>query len=80
MYLLFVSLCRSFRVHVRCFLTTAFGTVLHGCCNCSVRLCSDETTVVSCGLDGEIIEWSLHRIGKIMRQFKVVGGEHYRTK
>ena len=35
----------------------------------AVRLCGDETTVISSGLDGRIVEWSLHRIGRIIRQF-----------
>ena len=33
----------------------------------SVRLCSDETTVISSGVDGRIVEWSLHRIGRQIR-------------
>jgi len=36
-----------------------------------VRFSSDETSVVSVGVDGWIMEWSLHRIGKRMRCFKV---------
>lgn len=33
-----------------------------------IRLCADETTVLSAGLDGELIEWSLHRMGKVVRR------------
>jgi hypothetical protein len=44
----------------------------------SVRFCSDETAVLSCGLDGQIAEWSMHRLGKIMRSFKVEDAESYR--
>ena len=32
----------------------------------SVRFCSDETSVLSCGLDGQIVEWSLHMIGLLV--------------
>jgi WD40 repeat protein len=33
-----------------------------------LRLCADETTVLSAGLDGSITEWSLHRMGKVLRE------------
>ena len=45
------------------------GWPAHPSAVCSVRLCSDETTVISSGLDGRIVEWSLHRIGRLIRVF-----------
>lgn len=37
----------------------------------SVRFSGHETTVLSCGLDGNIYEWSLHKIGKLIRTYKI---------
>ena len=36
-----------------------------------LRLCSDETTVLSAGLDGSLNEWSLHRMGKVVRELRM---------
>jgi len=35
-----------------------------------LRLSSDETTVMSFGLDGIINEWNVHRVGTVVRSFK----------
>jgi len=32
-----------------------------------VHFSTDETTLISCGLDGIVKEWSVHRIGKVLR-------------
>jgi len=33
-----------------------------------VRLCADETTLLSVGSDGSVVEWSLHRMGNVLRR------------
>jgi WD40 repeat protein len=33
-----------------------------------VRLCADETTLLSVGCDGAVVEWSLHRMGNVLRR------------
>lgn len=38
-----------------------------------VAFSSGETTIVSTGLDGSVKEWSVHRIGKLMRSFNLNG-------
>eukprot|EP00455_Lapot_gusevi_P051501 TRINITY_DN7699_c0_g1_i3.p1 TRINITY_DN7699_c0_g1~~TRINITY_DN7699_c0_g1_i3.p1 ORF type:complete len:305 (+),score=46.05 TRINITY_DN7699_c0_g1_i3:301-1215(+) len=37
----------------------------------SVRFSSDETRVISAGTDGQIVEWSLHRVHKALRRFRL---------
>jgi WD40 repeat protein len=36
-----------------------------------LRLCAGETTVLSAGLDGSMCEWSLHRMGKVVRELRM---------
>jgi WD repeat-containing protein 91 len=45
----------------------------------SVRFSSDETSIISTGLDGVIAEWSLHRVGKLVRSYKIPHPLTYRT-
>lgn len=40
-----------------------------------VRFSGDETTIVSCGVDGWVVEWSLHRIGKRLRSYRLPDSE-----
>eukprot|EP00743_Colponemidia_sp_Colp-15_P006657 GILK01007177.1.p1 GENE.GILK01007177.1~~GILK01007177.1.p1 ORF type:complete len:630 (-),score=108.43 GILK01007177.1:19-1908(-) len=39
----------------------------------SVRFSSDETTVFSLGTDGKVLEWSLHKIRKVLQTFSFNG-------
>ncbi len=45
----------------------------------SVRFSSDETSIISTGLDGIVAEWSLHRVGKLVRSYKIPQHQTYRT-
>ena len=51
--------------------TPIMGWPAHAANISNVKLGSDETTVISYGLDGRIVEWSLHRIGAVVREWRI---------
>ena len=42
-----------------------------------VRFSADETSVFSCGLDGKIIQWSLHRIGRKEASYQILDQDSF---
>jgi WD40 repeat protein len=49
-------------------LTSSSGSKGGGGGVACVRLCADETTLLSVGCDGAVVEWSLHRMGNVLRR------------
>jgi len=46
----------------------------------NVRFSSNETAVMSVGLDGKVFEWSLHRVAKLVRAYSLPYPETFKQQ